>query len=42
MRTRRARWTTKSWPLPAGQYVVRLMPDDGYVSVAESARFTIT
>jgi hypothetical protein len=32
----------ESWPLPAGTYVVRLMPDDGYVSVATSARFTIT
>jgi hypothetical protein len=32
----------ESWPLPAGTYVVRLMPDDGYVSVATSARLTIT
>ena len=31
-----------SWPLPPGEYVVRLLPDDGYISVAVSARFTVT
>ena len=31
----------ESWPLPAGEYVVRLLPDDGYVSVAVSKPFTI-
>jgi len=31
----------ESWPLPAGQYIVRLLPDDGYRSVARSARFTV-
>ncbi|GAA1308960.1 endonuclease/exonuclease/phosphatase family protein [Planotetraspora silvatica] len=31
-----------SWPLPPGRYVVRLLPDDGVVSVAQSAMFTVT
>ncbi|MEV6864914.1 endonuclease/exonuclease/phosphatase family protein [Streptosporangium subroseum] len=31
-----------SWPLPPGQYVVRLLPDDGVLSVAQSAMFTVT
>jgi hypothetical protein len=30
-----------SWPLPAGRYVVRLLPDDGLRSVAESAQFQV-
>ena len=32
----------ESWPLLAGDYVVRLLPDDGYISVAVSTPFTIT
>ena len=31
-----------SWPLPPGTYVVRLLTDDGYTSIAVSARFTVT
>ncbi|MFI5101103.1 MAG: endonuclease/exonuclease/phosphatase family protein [Actinomycetes bacterium] len=31
-----------SWPLPPGTYVVRLLTDDGYKSIAVSARFTVT
>jgi endonuclease/exonuclease/phosphatase family metal-dependent hydrolase len=31
-----------SWPLPPGTYVLRLLPDDGYKSVAVSAPFTVT
>ncbi|GAA4559901.1 endonuclease/exonuclease/phosphatase family protein [Planotetraspora kaengkrachanensis] len=31
-----------SWPLAPGKYVVRLLPDDGLVSVAQSAVFTVT
>ncbi|GII54629.1 hypothetical protein Pth03_30180 [Planotetraspora thailandica] len=31
-----------SWPVPPGQYVVRLLPDDGLVSVAQSAVFSVT
>jgi hypothetical protein len=30
-----------SWPLPVGSYILRLLPDDGYQAVAESARFTV-
>ena len=30
------------WPLPPGQYVVRLLVDDSYVVVAESPRFTVS
>jgi endonuclease/exonuclease/phosphatase family metal-dependent hydrolase len=33
-----AEWT---WPLPPGTYVARLMKDDGYDILAESAPFTI-
>lgn len=29
------------WPLPAGNYVARLLLDDGFVMLAESAPFTI-
>jgi hypothetical protein len=29
------------WPLPPGRYVVRLLPDDGLRSVAESAPFAV-
>ena len=29
-----------SWPLPPGTYVVRLLTDDGYKSIAVSSRFT--
>ncbi|WP_176985284.1 endonuclease/exonuclease/phosphatase family protein [Asanoa ishikariensis] len=29
------------WPLPPGRYVVRLLPDDGLRSVAESKPFTV-
>ena len=29
------------WPLPPGNYVARLMKDDGYDSLAESAAFVI-
>lgn len=32
----------ETWPLPAGRYVVRLLTDDGLLSVAESRSFTIT
>ncbi|HEX3931685.1 MAG TPA: endonuclease/exonuclease/phosphatase family protein [Nocardioides sp.] len=31
----------KPWPLPPGQYVARLLLDDGYHSVGTSARFRI-
>ena len=31
-----------SWPLPPGTYVVRLLTDDGYKSIAVSERFTVT
>ncbi|SDI59445.1 hypothetical protein SAMN05421869_106213 [Nonomuraea jiangxiensis] len=31
-----------SWPLPPGRYVVRLLPDDGLVSVADSRVFTVS
>nr|WP_239097495.1 endonuclease/exonuclease/phosphatase family protein [Asanoa ferruginea] len=30
------------WPLPPGRYVVRLLPDDGLRSVAESKPFTVS
>jgi endonuclease/exonuclease/phosphatase family metal-dependent hydrolase len=30
-----------NWPLAPGRYVVRLLPDDGYRSVAQSAQFTV-
>jgi len=30
-----------SWPLPAGKYVVRLLVDDSYVSIAHSRHFRI-
>ena len=30
-----------SWPLPAGKYVVRLLVDDSYVSIAHSRQFRI-
>ncbi len=30
-----------AWPLPAGDYVARLLLDDGFVLLAESAPFTI-
>lgn len=29
------------WPLPPGHYVARLMKDDGYDTIAESAPFTV-
>lgn len=29
------------WPLPPGQYVLRLLPDDGLRDVAESKPFTV-
>jgi hypothetical protein len=29
------------WPLPPGNYVVKLMKDDGYEQMAESGRFTV-
>jgi Endonuclease/Exonuclease/phosphatase family len=29
------------WPLPPGRYVARLLIDDSYVSIGESAQFTI-
>ncbi len=29
------------WPLPPGRYVLRLMKDDGYESLAESAEFEV-
>ncbi len=31
-----------AWPLPPGSYVVRLLTDDGYQSIAVSQRFTVT
>ena len=31
----------ETWPLPAGNYVVRLLTDDSYVDLATSKRFTI-
>jgi Endonuclease/Exonuclease/phosphatase family len=31
-----------SWPLKPGKYVVRLLPDDGLLSVAESKVFTVS
>ncbi|MEV0040264.1 endonuclease/exonuclease/phosphatase family protein [Streptomyces sp. NPDC050804] len=31
-----------SWPLKPGRYVVRLLPDDGLLSVAESKVFTVS
>ncbi len=31
-----------AWPLPPGTYVVRLLVDDGYRSIAVSAPFTVT
>ncbi|KIF77179.1 hypothetical protein QR77_31555 [Streptomyces sp. 150FB] len=31
-----------SWPLKPGRYVVRLLPDDGVLSVAESKVFTVS
>jgi endonuclease/exonuclease/phosphatase family metal-dependent hydrolase len=31
----------ETWPLPAGQYVVRLLTDDSFVDLATSKRFTI-
>ena len=30
-----------SWPLPPGTYVVRLLVDDSYISIAQSRRFRI-
>ena len=30
------------WPLPPGRYVARLLVDDSYVVVAETARFRVT
>ncbi len=30
-----------AWPLPAGNYVARLMLDDGFVTLARSAPFTV-
>ena len=29
------------WPLQPGNYVVKLMKDDGYEQLAESGRFTV-
>lgn len=33
--------TTGDWPIPPGRYVARLMADDGFVLLAESAPFDI-
>jgi hypothetical protein len=30
-----------SWPLPPGKYVVRLLVDDSYISIAHSRHFRI-
>jgi len=29
------------WPLPPGNYIVKLMKDDGYEQMAESGHFTV-
>lgn len=33
--------TSWGWPLPPGEYVIRLVKDDGYEVLAESAPFTV-
>ena len=32
---------TDPWPIPPGQYVLRLFVDDSYVDIAQSKRFVI-
>ena len=32
----------EGWPIPPGQYVIRLFADDSYKQYAQSPRFTVT